>query len=129
MKSLLTLGLVLAGAFVAASARADDRPLRIDFVWRFDIKYGPSYMVPPNLPPWYLWFPSDPPAVTETAQKTPYPNWPTTWPPTGSSAGNGPTMQAPVRSQAPFGGNMTSSGFQPTGYTPQPQIPAYWYGR
>jgi hypothetical protein len=130
MKSLLPFGLVALGALVVGSVRADDRPLKIDFTWRFDIKYGPSYMVPPNLPPWYLWFPNQPSPVMETAQKTPYPNWPTTWPPAGTSAdGAPPAMRQVPRSQAPFGGDMSGSGFQPTGFAQPQQIPQYWYGR
>ena len=88
-------------------------------------------MVPPNLPPWYLWFPEQSaggdgdgpedtvPELADDLYRRPV-----------SSAGNGPTMQArSLPARAPFGGNMTGSGFRPTGYTPQPQIPAYWYGR
>jgi hypothetical protein len=124
---LRTLGLALAGCLWAASTRAgDDMPVKIDFVFRFDVKCGPSVFVPPDLAPWYMWFPNQPLPPLQAAQTSPYPNWPSTWPP--SNQGHAAPRNYSMTSQAPFGGNLTSPGFQQAGPVAM-QAPSYWYGR
>ena len=122
-----SLGLLLASLVcLVASARAgdgDDRPVKVDLVFRFNVKVGPSYFVPPNLPPWYLWFPNEPINNLQSAQSSPYPHWPNAWPPV--AGGGRPATN--YTSQTPYGGTLTSQGFQPAG--PAMQAPSYWSGR
>src|SRR4051812_28399072 len=75
----LLLGALLTAAAAAATpvnAGSDEMPVKVDFIFRFNIRVGPSVMVPPDLAPWYMWFPYDPNMITAPAQSTPYPHWP-----------------------------------------------------
>ena len=113
---------VLSAALLAATSgdvfAGSDQPLRIDFVFRFNVRYGPTAIAPADMPPWYLWWPAD---ANETLfqhdfQSSPYPTWPAT-PQAAAPAPTGTTTYMPA-----------PTPFQPVSY-PRGQYPAYWYGR
>jgi hypothetical protein len=100
------------------------------FVYRFDIKIGPSAFARPA-GPWYSYFPIDPNLLAQP-QTAAFPNWPTQFP-------TAPPQSQPVPRPVP---GMTyyqqpanpygygyGYGVYPAGYyAPQP-VPAYWYQR
>jgi hypothetical protein len=128
------LGLVCI--VMTAKGQAWERPpVKIDTHWEFsvNVKYGPDTRRP--VAPWYAYFPVDP-RMTPSAQTTPYPPWPATFPPQASppivpkeaprQAFDG---NAPRDTQASYvWPNQTAYGMnvQPVGYVPA-QAPSYWY--
>src|SRR4051794_41855093 len=75
------LGLAWTLAPTNAFAWGQPIPINVDsvFVWRFDVKCGPSaFAVPAG--PWYSCFPVDPNLVAQPAQAA-FPNWPGQFPP------------------------------------------------
>jgi hypothetical protein len=101
-------------------------PMKVDsiFIYRFDVKVGPSAFARPAAP-WYTYFPSDPNLQAQPARNQ-YPNWPTNFPAAQAPSAGGPvTYQMPA--QEPAAGYYYPQAVQPTGYyTP---APSYWYVR
>lgn len=108
---MLLTALGAGGELVAARAN-DDMPVKVDFIFRFNVRVGSTVMVPPDLAPWYQWFPYDPNMVSQPAQSTPYPNW------SSAPAASGATTQH---------GAMRSQPIQRVSYPTQ--VPSYWYSR
>lgn len=109
------LAAVAAFAFAPEAPAGDDLPVKVDFVFRFNVRVGPSVMVPADLPPWHAWFPYDPNMNLHAPQTSPYPHWPSPFPPAGAAARPGAMTYQPA---APV---------QRVGYPSS--VPSYWYGR
>lgn len=112
--ALVTAALAAAAA-LPAHAGSDEMPVKVDFIFKFNIRVGPSVMVPPDLAPWYQWFPYDPNLMANPAQSTPYPHWPNPYPPADAASQKQGAMTAP-------------QAFQRVGFPPS-QVPSYWYGQ
>ena len=125
-----SLGLAWLLTPAAASAWGPNTPIPIStnsvFVYRFDVKIGPSAFARPA-GPWYSYFPVDPNLLAQP-RATAFPTWPTQFPP------QAPPMSAPPEGLTyyrPMPGNPYAygSGIYPAGYyAPQP-MPSYWYQR
>lgn len=116
-------------AFLTAVSSADARhprnapidngshPVRADFVFRFNVLVGPMAVIPPDTPPWYMWWPAN---ANETMrsydfQSSPYPGYESQ-----NSAYNG-------TGGGPIGYRPSSNPYHTVGYPSQ--VPSYWYGR
>lgn len=123
----------LAWVGVAGDGQTWDVPqVKVDsaFEFRFDVKVGPPIQRPTA--PWYAYFPADP-NMNPSPQATPYPPWPTQFPPPGPSSDalkkfsvqprvmSGPMQTSYWPTQYTYGSNV-----QPVGYVPM-QTPSYWY--
>jgi hypothetical protein len=127
-------GLAWLGA--TGIAQAWDNPLvkvsqvRVNF--HVELSTTPDPLRPTA--PWYAYFPADP-RLMPSPQLSPYPPWPTQFPPVGPpfDASKGAQPQSRNRTVTPgpmqtqwsnpiaYGGNL-----QPVGYVPN-QVPSYWY--
>jgi hypothetical protein len=135
--SLVIASLVVSAA-VVPSADANP-PVKIDFVFRFDVELASQYPWK-NLAPWYTYFPYDPHVHGQAPQ---YPSWPRTWPPTAPAPKDAmgrmmvpmlPPMLPPPTRPAPGTGPIAyrpMAALTPVSYA-QPVYygaPSYWYGR
>ncbi len=110
-------------------------PVKVNTVFQFrvEVKFGPEIQRPTA--PWYAYFPADPRSQM-SPQTSPYPPWPTQFPPQGQPPGS--TNEAPKQGRAPqtppnsmltqhrTGYSTYGTSIQPVGYVPT-QVPSYWY--
>lgn len=129
--SVVSSALVLAAALGVGSAahahhprnaKIDNgaHPVQANFLFKFNVIVSPMAVVPPDTPPWYMWWPAN---ANETMrsydfQSSPYPGYEH---PAYSGVGGGPIGYQP--SSNPY----HTVGYPSPGYPSQ--VPSYWYGR
>ena len=129
------LGLVCFAA--TGKAQVWERPpvkINTKIEFHFDVKVGPDFRRPTA--PWYAYFPVDP-RMASSPQTSPYPPWPTPFPPVGPppTAAKEPQRLSANRavpndtlSQLWLSQSSHGTSLQPVGYVPA-QVPSYWYQR
>ena len=128
------LGLAWFG--LIGEGQAQQRPpvkVNTTFQFRVEVNVGPEIGRPTA--PWYAYFPADP-RLAPSPQLSPYPPWPTQFPPVGPPSDALKDAQKQLRdSTVPPGPMLTQqwsnplaygSNLQPVGYVPM-QAPSYWY--
>ena len=139
MNGLMTrlgwLGLLgLCWLSIASVGQAWERPpVKVDTVFQFrvDVTMGPQIGRPTA--PWYTYFPADP-RLMPSPQLSPYPPWPTQYPPPGPPFDASKDAQRQTRDSNVPGPMHTywpnsvayGSNLQPVGYVPM-TAPSYWY--
>lgn len=118
-RSMMALFAAMAAALslTAATQAGEDQPVRVDFIFRFNVRFGPTAVMPPDAPPWYMWWPAD---ANETMrsynfQSSPYPGWEAAQSSVYSGAGGGPIGYQP-----------STSPYRTVGFGSS--VPNYWYG-
>jgi hypothetical protein len=117
---------LLALAWIASAPAAHawgpnpPMPIATDcmFVWRFDVKCGPSAFARPA-GPWYTYFPVDPNLLAQPRAAA-YPNWPTQYPPSAMGPPPGLTYYNPLQA-SPYAYGVYPAGYYANG--------PYWYPR
>jgi hypothetical protein len=138
----LRFGLGAVGALLLTTIADAGPPLpcKVDWGinWHCHVQYGPQAYIPRA--PWYTYFPADANLLAQKPGTTPYPTWPSTFPPApgGAPEPKQPPPPAPKTGpNVPLGYYYPSWGLTPSSYTAplQPvgympaQVPSYWYGR
>jgi hypothetical protein len=116
---------------VSKSGQAWERPpvkVNTQFQFHIEVKVGPQFPQPSA--PWYSYFPADA-RMTPPLQSSPYPTWPTAFPPPAPSTdkalqGRAVAAPGPMLTQQWPTYYTQASNIQPAGFVPA-QVPSYWY--